>query len=473
MQNSARLPSDIVPLVGSRAAVEFPRLAAEFEGRSEPTAAWKLNEFLSFMFVVPTNEGVEPARTFSFESDPLEMAIATATASVRPAFQRIGNGTFQSDAKDGFDSSRIFLTDAISNLALRGEPVALVAHRDLLVVTGADDVDGLRQLGALGWSSFEHPKPTSARPVVLKNGRWEPLRLPADHPLHTQFATVEYREMHLLYGKQRKLLRALFGRTGAPPHVAPYEIATEASGAMASFCTWTGVVENDGISSHLLLPAVADKMQLVLVNEGAAEHLVELTDRERFERECAEILEDTDYWPPLRRVRKFPTPEVVTGLGGMWTSSEPVPEGWLHRLHREFFQFDVPAHDREGGLEQVLQDAFPVHLGSHQNARYELTYREYTLVEKGSLPSIHLDLMLVSYEGDRIDDMIQQQVCWLDLTREGQLPNALALDVDADVLIANMMERVQAMATMACRRFAELAPKVTPLEPHDLVYRAY
>ncbi|WP_394849526.1 hypothetical protein LZC95_19030 [Pendulispora brunnea] len=473
MQNSARLPSDVVPLVGSRAAVEFPRLAAELEGHSEPPAAWRLNEFLSFMFVVPTNAGVEPARTLSFESDPLETAIAAAAASVRPDFQRIGNGTFQSATKDGFDSSRIFLTDAISNLAVRGEPVALVAHNDLLVVTGSDDVDGLRQLGAIGWSTFDHPKPTSARPVVLQNGRWEPLRLPSDHPLHSQFATMEYRELHVLYGKQRKLLRERFGRTGSRISVAPYEVTTNSAGAMISYCTWTGLVDGDGISSDLLLPAMADEMQLVLVNDGAAEQLVGRTDRGCFERECAEILEDTEYWPPLRRVRKFPTPEMVTGLGGMWTSNDPPPEEWLRRLHRDFFQFDVPAHEREGGLEQLLQDAFPIHLGSHQNARYELTYREYTVVEKSAFPVIHLDLMLVSYEGDRIDDVIQQQVAWLDLAREGQLPGAVSLDVDSENLVATMQERVDLLAAMACRRFAELAPKVTPLEPHDLVYRAY
>ncbi len=53
------------------------------------------------------------------------------------------NGVYISNWQDGYDASRILLTDMIAGLPLTGAPVVMMPSAENLVITGADDVEGL------------------------------------------------------------------------------------------------------------------------------------------------------------------------------------------------------------------------------------------------------------------------------------------------------------------------------------------
>ncbi len=304
---------ELLPLVGSWADIEFPRIQAQLGTRPEPPPAIRFADFLSFVWVTPTDGGLSAASVVSFESDPLDVAMGAVATHRPPRFERIGPGTFQSCTRDGFDSSRLLLVDDIRALGVRGDPVAAVPNRDTLVVTGLDDLDGLRQVGAVAWSAFESPRPISARPVVLRGRRWEPLRLPRGHALYTPFSESTSRELHALYQAQRELLMRLFEAKGDETYVTPFDVGKDAAGNFVTHCTWTGVVSDGEVSSSLLLP-LTDKIQIIQVRGTTPQRVVGLADREAVLAVCKGILEPLEYEPPRLRTLSFPTPEMIAQL---------------------------------------------------------------------------------------------------------------------------------------------------------------
>ncbi|MFT5358153.1 MAG: hypothetical protein ACI9KE_005390 [Polyangiales bacterium] len=304
----------ILPLVGSLADIEFAKISAQ-SGGPPPPAHIRLGSYLSLVYVqLDGAGGLLEASVTTFDSDALDVA-AAALRAYRPAeFECVAPGTYCSSIGDGFDSSRILLTDEIRALELKGAPVAAVPHRDALWITGSEDVDGLRRVLEGARTAFES-FPTSARPLCLGEDGWTPFRLAKDHPLYTELCDLTYRELHSLYDTQRNLLMEQMENSGAQTYVTPYDVAEDERGELVSYCTWTGVASADGIASDLLLP-LTDKMQIILVEDQQPKSLVPLTDFARFRSVCGSVLEETTHSPPRLRTLGFPTPQMIQELGG-------------------------------------------------------------------------------------------------------------------------------------------------------------
>jgi len=82
-----------------------------------------------------------------------------------------GPGVFVSPYQDNYDASRIVLTELISRLAVKGDPVAFVPHRDSLIVTGSEDSEGLLQACALAEPLLKENRRISGQPLVFRGGR--------------------------------------------------------------------------------------------------------------------------------------------------------------------------------------------------------------------------------------------------------------------------------------------------------------
>lgn len=302
----------VLPLVGSLADIEFANINVGSGGQAPP-AHMPLGTILSLVYVQLDGEGgLLEANVTSFESDALSVAAAALRAYRAADFECVAQGTYRSSIGDGFDSTRLLLTDEIRALDLKGAPVAAVPHRDVLWITGAEDVDGLRRVLAGARTAFDS-FPTSARPLELGEDGWAPLELAKDHPLYAELCDLTYRELHILYGTQRDLLMEQLESTGAQTYVTPFDVAEDESAELVSYCTWTGVAGADGIASDLLLP-ITDKMQIILVEDQQPKSLVPLTDSARFRSVCASVLEETTDFPPRLRTLGFPTSQMIETL---------------------------------------------------------------------------------------------------------------------------------------------------------------
>jgi hypothetical protein len=114
---------------------------------------------------------------------------------------------WRSCALDSYDAARILLHPAIGQLEVKGSPVVLVPDRDCLVVTGSDDIDGLRQIAATGHVRIEEAsRLISGTPLVLRGSTWEEFEPPAQ--ARAAFAHLSRVYDELNYREQTSFLRA-------------------------------------------------------------------------------------------------------------------------------------------------------------------------------------------------------------------------------------------------------------------------
>lgn len=106
-------------------------------------------------------------------------------------FHAAGQGCFRSTWQDDLDGSRILLPSLLRGLPVKGDPVALLPRRDLLLVAGAGDPEGLVWgLGATLQCLGQDAAGMTATPLRYRHHRWEPLDLPVDHPAADLLATL-------------------------------------------------------------------------------------------------------------------------------------------------------------------------------------------------------------------------------------------------------------------------------------------
>ncbi len=105
-------------------------------------------------------------------------------------FQSPRPGLFVSAWHDVYDASRLHLAEIVSGLAVKGRPVAMVPNRNSLIITGADDAEGLLAMARLTEEALKQPRPMTGYAFRLDNG-WVPFLPPAGHP--------EYISLHRLF----------------------------------------------------------------------------------------------------------------------------------------------------------------------------------------------------------------------------------------------------------------------------------
>ena len=59
---------------------------------------------------------------------------------------------------DCYDASRLLLLDTIRQFRVKGDYIAMVPNRDTLIVTGAEDADGLKAMVGLAKDAVQKPR---------------------------------------------------------------------------------------------------------------------------------------------------------------------------------------------------------------------------------------------------------------------------------------------------------------------------
>lgn len=148
-------------------------------------------------------------------------------------FREVRPGLFRSTWQDGLDGSRVLLPALLKALPLRGEPVAVMPGRDILLVAGSEDPRGLAWglEGALECVGTAPPSMNGC-PLRLRGFQWEPWEPPPGHPAAPLLARVRRRRLLEEYARQKTLLDRLHGRTGLS--VAPFHLGPGPNGAVTS-----------------------------------------------------------------------------------------------------------------------------------------------------------------------------------------------------------------------------------------------
>lgn len=256
---------------------------------------------------------VTGAQLRASELEP-EAALALALDNLRPrsapAFDALKPGLFTSQWRDGQDASRLLFPDLIAALPVTGDPVAMVPTRDTLLVAGADDTAGLRALADAAAEKLSMTdQPLSARPLRLRDGKWEDFT--GDDDAFTPFDDLMRGQWTRDYAEQKQLLDQLHTQSGDDILVASYApMQNRNTGKPFCMTFWV-----DGFVN--LLPR-ADSIVL----KNAAEVIV--VPWRAATAVIAHRLEPTDHYPLRYRAAVFPDAGELERLRGVATLAKPV-----------------------------------------------------------------------------------------------------------------------------------------------------
>lgn len=174
---------------------------------------------------------------------PLADALRTARHNLRLCTQGtlepLRAGVYQSPWRDNHDSSRILLTELISRLDVRGAPVALIPTRDVLLVTGADDVAGLGVVADIAEPALQGTRTISGVAHVFTDGAWRRFEPPVGHPQRERFRCMARMSTAADYEAQKQLLDQKHESEGADIFVGSFLLLRDrATGEVKSLSTW-------------------------------------------------------------------------------------------------------------------------------------------------------------------------------------------------------------------------------------------
>ena len=199
---------------------------------------------------------------------------------------------------DAFDAARMLLVDQLRSLAVNGPPVAMAFSRDSLILTGADDVEGLGIMAGLAERKAEEPRQICPIPHKLVDDAWEPWLPPPDHPHYEKFRVLQLKYLYVEYAKQKPLLDEWYKRTGEGIFVATYS-AVEKNGKPLSYCLWS-----KGVNTYL------PQTEFVALLDPQTKQ----TGFYRWERLTAAVghlMTSVDMYPPRCHVAEFPSQEEI------------------------------------------------------------------------------------------------------------------------------------------------------------------
>ena len=163
--------------------------------------------------------------------------------------------------RDTHDASRLVLHDLIWQLPVRGKHVAAIPNRNVLIVTGDEDVDNLEAMAALTRQVLTEPRAMTGTVFRLDGTAWHPFLPPADSSAHWPLRSIAMESTARDYAEQKEALERLHAATGADVFVAKQTLMRREDSSLYTCAVWVEDV-TDGLLPH------ADSVSLGGVRDG-------------------------------------------------------------------------------------------------------------------------------------------------------------------------------------------------------------
>jgi len=250
---------------------------------------------------------VETAADWGISIDELiQRARANLRALPLPTWRPSGDRVWKLESAGGYTESFLQLPMTFDTLPARGQPLAMIPNRGVLLATGTDHPGGLAALLAAAKESLQHaPWPLSGDLFRITTTGPE-LHVPDDSPAATLCSTIQRLDLGSAYADQKTALDAHHEAISADIFVATYGLLApkDRPEEVVSWCSWT-----QGVPS--LLP-VTDT--IALVSDVAGTRKVMRVRWADLERLVGHYFKPTTEDPPTARVDAFPTPDEMAEL---------------------------------------------------------------------------------------------------------------------------------------------------------------
>jgi uncharacterized protein YtpQ (UPF0354 family) len=126
-------------------------------------------------------------------------------------FAQLNPGLYVSPYRDNHDTARVVLTELITRLDLKGDPVAIAPHRDSLIITGADDPANLAAAAKMALDLLKDNRRVSGHAIRFRGGKWTPFAPPPESPAHEPMRRARMMTLAFDYEQQKDLLQKQVG----------------------------------------------------------------------------------------------------------------------------------------------------------------------------------------------------------------------------------------------------------------------
>ena len=109
------------------------------------------------------------------EAEAHELARRNLMARSKEPWTQIADGLFQSPWNDGFDCARLALPTLFPRIGVKGDPIATLPTRNAMLVTGSEELAGLRALYGATRALAEQERGLYLGALRLENGAWRDL----------------------------------------------------------------------------------------------------------------------------------------------------------------------------------------------------------------------------------------------------------------------------------------------------------
>ncbi|WP_224367868.1 hypothetical protein [Hyalangium versicolor] len=302
--------SSLVPVVRPRAyfaLLEIPDLN-NLSPFPRPVEWRPLGEVLAVAIVLDTGDamkylGQEQFREWGITFDEaLGVAMENLRSQSSEPLIPVAPGVCASGWRDSHDVSRMLLDEVVRRCKVRGDPVVFVPQRDLLLITGSEDEEGLLRAAELAQKAFQAPRPLDGHALRRTLQGWRPF-LPSPYGK----AWLAMRKLAVYsqardYTDQRDLLRQHHEQLGLDLFTADFVLADDEQGHIISQAVWVRGVDT-------LLPRV-DRIFFMDSELGPEAPPVAVVRWEAVERDMgARLLPMEGDYPVRYRAQGFPSPE--------------------------------------------------------------------------------------------------------------------------------------------------------------------
>jgi hypothetical protein len=305
---------DLLPAVRSRSYFELMTLELKAQAMPSPDLPLQvLGEHFAVCLVYDLPEAMRQIQhsdlsdwRIGFE-EALDVAKANLAEISAEDFEPIAAGVWRSPWRDNHDASRVLLDDVIGRHDVTGDPVVMIPNRDTLLLTGAEDPAGLRDMAALAEQALHDPRPMSGVALRFADGTWTPFVPRPGHPAHEKILLLNVQSIGQDYHEQKELLDKLHEKSGDDLFVASFSAMQEnETGLIRSYCVWS-----EGVDA--LLP----RTDLVhfFVARGDDGSIVASAGWDRVQEVLGDLMEPQGAYPERYRVRTFPTQKQIEALG--------------------------------------------------------------------------------------------------------------------------------------------------------------
>jgi uncharacterized protein YtpQ (UPF0354 family) len=306
----ADIQPDILPAVRSRSFFESARLRMVIEGNDDTFLQYQtLGDDLGLGLVYDMPDSMRPISNQDIQDWGVTFyrALESARENLRELRPRIigpksGEGVYVFTTNDGYDSSRLIILDLIRQFQVKGDYIAMVPNREMLIIAGSEDKPGLEAMVALTKKAFEQPRIVSGAALRLVRDEWESWIPEPNHPLYDDFRALRSHSRGHDYAEQKELLDELHEKTGVDVFVGTYLAVKATGGQVFTYSIWSKDVPT-------LLPRT-DSVAFQATTQAPViarwEKVVEI---------AGDLMEPLGMYPERYRVESYPTAEQLAAMG--------------------------------------------------------------------------------------------------------------------------------------------------------------